>query len=156
MNNQGTLMAQDAQIARRELIRQNCARLGVTCAQLARPSTSIYTELSTPYDRILVDAPCTNTGVMRRRVDLRWRLRAEEITRMAAAQGELLRDAATQLKPGGVLVYSTCSLEPEENQAVVQTLLAGQPALRLERERQLTPFADGVDGAYVARLTRTA
>ncbi len=55
-----------------------------------------------------------------------------------------------------MLVYSTCSLEPEENQAVVQTLLAGQPALRLERERQLTPFADGVDGAYVARLTRTA
>jgi 16S rRNA (cytosine967-C5)-methyltransferase len=67
---------------------------------------------------------------------------------------QLLREAAPRLKPGGVLVYSTCSLEPEENGAVVKQFLAEHPQFKLERERELTPFADGVDGAYVARLRR--
>lgn len=104
--------------------------------------------------RILVDAPCSNTGVMRRRVDLRWRLRPEEIDRSRRAQLDLLRHAAEVLKPGGVLVYSTCSLEPEENQEVVQEFLRQHPDLTLERERELLPFRDTVDGAYVARLSK--
>ena len=104
------------------------------------------------FDRILVDAPCSNTGVMRRRVDLRWRIEAAEITRLRATQLELLQKAATQLKPGGVLVYSTCSLEPDENTDLVKAFLAEQPGFRLESERQLLPFKDGVDGAYVAVL----
>ncbi len=74
------------------------------------------------FDRILVDAPCSNTGVMRRRVDLRWRIRPEEIERLRAAQLELLRQAAPRLKPGGTLVYSTCSLEPEENGEVCNAI----------------------------------
>ncbi len=67
------------------------------------------------FDRVLVDAPCSNTGVMRRRVDLRWRISPEEIARLRQTQLDLLKLAATKLKPGGILVYSTCSLEPEEN-----------------------------------------
>ena len=66
------------------------------------------------FDRVLVDAPCSNTGVMRRRVDLRWRIRPEEIERLRKNQMDLLSQAAPQLKLGGVLIYSTCSLEPEE------------------------------------------
>jgi 16S rRNA (cytosine967-C5)-methyltransferase len=106
------------------------------------------------FDRILVDAPCSNTGVLRRRVDLRWRIQPDEIERLRATQLELLRQAATYLKPGGVLVYSTCSLEPEENAGVVKQLLAAQAGFRLERERELLPFTDGVDGAFTARLIR--
>ena len=102
-----------------------------------------------------MDAPCSNTGVLRRRVDLRWRIQPEEIERLRATQLDLLQKAAARLKPGGVLVYSTCSLEPEENTALVQQFLATQPGLKLERERQLLPFADGVDGAYVARIHKT-
>ncbi len=106
------------------------------------------------FDRILVDAPCSNTGVMRRRVDLRWRIRPEEILRLQQTQLVLLEQAASRLKPGGVLVYSTCSLEPEENQEVVKEFLREHKDFKLESERELLPFWDGVDGAFVARLKR--
>jgi 16S rRNA (cytosine967-C5)-methyltransferase len=106
------------------------------------------------FDRILVDAPCSNTGVMRRRVDLRWRIQPAEIERLGRVQLELLSQAGALLKPGGTLVYSTCSLEPEENGRVVQEFLAGRKEFRLDSERALIPFADAVDGAYVAKLLR--
>ena len=106
------------------------------------------------YDRVLVDAPCSNSGVLRRRVDLRWRIRAEELERLRGEQAALLREAAVQVKPGGLLVYSTCSLEPEENETVTREFLAEQGDFTLESERQLLPFRDRVDGAYVAALRR--
>ena len=106
------------------------------------------------FDRILVDTPCSNTGVMRRRVDLRWRIQPEEIERLRTAQLDLLKQAAPQVKPGGVLVYSTCSLEPEENQEVVKQFLHEHADFKLEYERELLPFTDNVDGAYVAQLKR--
>jgi 16S rRNA (cytosine967-C5)-methyltransferase len=93
--------------------------------------------------------------VLRRRVDLRWRLQPAEIERLCAFQLGLLAQAAALLQPDGVLVYSTCSLEPEENSGVVDQFLAGHPGFQLETQRQLLPFANGVDGAYVARLKRT-
>jgi 16S rRNA (cytosine967-C5)-methyltransferase len=99
-----------------------------------------------------VDAPCSNTGVMRRRVDLRWRIQPEEIERLRPAQLDLLQQAATQVKPGGVLVYSTCSLEPEENGEVVKQFLHEHADFKLDCERELLPFVDNVDGAFVARL----
>ncbi len=154
MENRGRIVAQDREAERLELIRENCARLGVTCVETSVAPTGIIANPGKRFDRVLVDAPCSNTGVMRRRVDLRWRIRPEEIERLAAAQLQLLREAAPRLKPGGILVYSTCSLEPEENGAVVKQFLAEHPQFKLERERELTPFADGVDGAYVARLRR--
>jgi 16S rRNA (cytosine967-C5)-methyltransferase len=104
------------------------------------------------FDRILVDAPCSNTGVMRRRVDLRWRIQPAEIERLRTVQLNLLQQAATQMKPGGVLVYSTCSLEPEENGEVVKQFLSERADFKLDYERELLPFADNVDGAFVARL----
>jgi 16S rRNA (cytosine967-C5)-methyltransferase len=92
---------------------------------------------------------------MRRRVDLRWRIRLAEIGRLRSAQLELLRQAASLLKPGGLLVYSTCSLEPEENIEVVTEFLAQHADFKLERTRELLPFVDGVDGTYVARLAKS-
>jgi 16S rRNA (cytosine967-C5)-methyltransferase len=91
---------------------------------------------------------------MRRRVDLRWRIQPEEIERLRTAQLDLLQQAATQVKPGGVLVYSTCSLEPEENGEVVKQFLNEHADFKLESEHELLPFADQVDGAYVAKLIR--
>jgi len=128
---------------------------GLSSVTVTRPPSGVNPP-GTLFDRILVDAPCSNTGVMRRRVDLRWRIQAPEIERLRATQLGLLNQAATKLKPGGVLVYSTCSLEPEENAEVVKQFLAAHPDFKLETERQLLPFADGVDGAYVARLIQAA
>jgi 16S rRNA (cytosine967-C5)-methyltransferase len=149
MQNRGRIAARDIQPERLKLVRENCERLGVTCVDF--PDTAPPPQ----FDRILVDAPCSNTGVMRRRVDLRWRIKPEEIDRLRHSQETLLAEAAKQLKPGGTLVYSTCSLEPEENEAVTQNFLKTHPDFRLERERQLLPFAETVDGAYVARLRKS-
>ena len=150
MQNRGKLIAHDLAPERLKLIEENCARLGVTCAEIVstldpRPST---------LDRILVDAPCSNTGVMRRRVDLRWRIRPEEIERLHATQMDLLNCAAALLKSGGTLVYSTCSLEPEENQKVVEEFLHERSDFKLASERELLPFTNEVDGAFVARLIK--
>jgi 16S rRNA (cytosine967-C5)-methyltransferase len=153
MRNEGRIIAHDTASARLELIQENCARLGVTCVTPVLPST-LDPRPSTLFNRILIDAPCSNTGVMRRRVDLRWRLRLEEIQRLRTVQLGLLRQAAPWLKPGGTLVYSTCSLEPEENGEVITEFLAEHSGFKLDRERELLPFADGVDGAYVARLRK--
>ena len=111
-------------------------------------------QLSTGFDRVLVDAPCSNTGVMRRRVDLRWRIRPDEIARLRTAQLDLLNRAAAAVKSGGVLVYSTCSLEPEENREVVKEFLTGYAGFKLEFEHELLPFVDDVDGAFVAVLVK--
>ena len=153
MNNQGRLIAQDIAPERIKLIRDNCRRLGVTIVETTLPG--VHNPLQPPpeaFDRILVDAPCSNTGVLRRRVDLRWRIQPAEVQRLVATQTELLDQAAPRLRPGGTLVYSTCSLEPEENTGVVKQFLATHPNFRLVTERQLLPFVDHVDGAYIAVL----
>jgi 16S rRNA (cytosine967-C5)-methyltransferase len=156
MQDQGRLIATDISEERLKLVRENCQRLGVTCAQpgLVASINSEFKQAS--FDRILVDAPCSNTGVLRRRVDLRWRISADEILRLKKTQRELLELASGWLKPGGILVYSTCSLEPEENALLVKEYVADHPNFQLEAARELTPVADEVDGAFVARLERTA
>jgi len=153
MRNEGRILAQDTVPERLKLIEENCARLGVTCVQAVLPST-LNSQPSNTLDRILIDAPCSNTGVMRRRVDLRWRIRPKEIGRLRATQLELLRQAASLLRASGRLVYSTCSLEPEENSEVVNAFLAERADFKLERARKLLPFAEAVDGTYVARLVK--
>lgn len=149
MRNQGKIAARDAQPDRLQFVRENCARLGLTCVVLDEPKPE------EKFDRVLVDAPCSNTGVLRRRVDLRWRVKLGEIERLRETQIALLEQAAMKLKPGGILVYSTCSLEPEENDTVTQAFSAGPAKLKLESQRQLLPFEAGVDGAYVARWRKS-
>jgi len=132
---------------------ENCQRLGVTIvASIPCEGTRLDRCLRGDlFDRVLVDAPCSNTGVMRRRPDLRWRLEEKEITRLAELQTKLLTKAAEFVRPGGVLVYSTCSLEAEENEQVIQHAPAG---LTLKTQRQLFPPQDKMDGAFIARFTK--
>jgi 16S rRNA (cytosine967-C5)-methyltransferase len=151
MQNHGRIVACDVSEERLKLIRENCARLGAACVETILPST-LNSQPSTGFDRVLIDVPCSNTGVMRRRVDLRWRISPEEILRLQKTQLDLLKLAASKLKPGGVLIYSTCSLEPEENSEVVEQFLRERKNFTWEGKQELLPFADNVDGAFVARL----
>ena len=104
------------------------------------------------FDGILLDVPCSNTGVIRRRVDVRWRLQAPDIAKIALTQRKILDHALPCLKPGGRLVYSTCSLEHEENLGLVEAFLAEHPELRLHSTRTALPFRDHTDGAFTARI----
>jgi len=159
MANQGLLIACDREPPRLNLLDENLARLGVRTAKIVCHDwmkSAVPPEIlsAAPFDRILIDAPCTNTGVMRRRVDVRWRLKPADFNRMRARQIEITRAVIPFLKPGGILVYSTCSLEREENEDVVQTLLRVTSILQLEEERRSTPFQDNFDGAFGARFRR--
>ncbi len=121
-------------------------------------------------DVVLLDVPCTGTGTFRRHPDARWRLKISDLAVMAAAQRALVRSAAMLVKPGGLLVYSTCSLEPEENDSQVESFLAEHPGWTLEPPPEgavpaevldagrlrVLPHRHGVDGAFAARLRRRA
>ena len=130
------LVACDRDEGRIRTLQDNLERLGVGIAQFARHDWTSGEPLPdaaafSPFDRILVDAPCSNTGVMRRRVDLRWRLAAQDFLRMREEQLRILRATIPLLETGGVLVYSTCSIEPEENEEVVQAITQEFPFLEL-------------------------
>jgi 16S rRNA (cytosine967-C5)-methyltransferase len=104
------------------------------------------------FDGILLDVPCSNTGVIRRRVDVRWRLQAPDIERIAITQRKILENALACLKPGGRIVYSTCSIERDENLGLVEAFLADHPELELRATRDALPFRDHTDGAFAARI----
>jgi 16S rRNA (cytosine967-C5)-methyltransferase len=157
MQNRGLIIACDRDRKRLQILKDNIGRLSTTIVRAIRHDWARYDPpeeiLSiAPFDRVLLDAPCTNTGVMRRRIDVRWRLRPEDFSRMSNEQLTIARAVIGLLKPGGTLVYSTCSLEPEENEQVVRRLLAEPPAPGLEAEKESLPFRDGFDGAYAAKI----
>ena len=161
MNNRGVIIACDRDRKRLQILKDNVGRLGTNIVRAVHHDWTrdhLPEEILSvaPFDRILLDAPCTNTGVMRRRIDVRWRLRPEDFGRMSNEQLTIAGAVLRLLKPRGTLVYSTCSLEPEENEQVLRRLLAKPLDLCLETERDSLPFRDGFDGAYAARLSRTA
>jgi 16S rRNA (cytosine967-C5)-methyltransferase len=159
MQNQGVIVACDREPARLRILRENVVRLGAT---IISPVEHDWRKERLPrelenlrFDRILIDAPCTNTGVIRRRVDVRWRLQRDDFLRMQREQLEIVRAVARLLKPGGILVYATCSLEPEENESVVQRMLAEMASMRLLEQKSSRPFRDRCDGTFAAKFSRS-
>ncbi len=164
----GAVFAGDRSASRLERLLGNMRRLEVKnvfplVADARQPAVA-------DLDAVLVDVPCTGTGTFRRHPDARWRLKISDLAVMAALQRAIVRAAAASVKPGGLLVYSTCSLEPEENDAQVESFLAERtdfvlepppedvvPATALDAGRlRVTPQRHGTDGAFAARLRRVA
>ena len=104
------------------------------------------------FDRILVDAPCSGTGTLRRNPEIRWRISEADISELAAQQKLFLEHAARILKPGGQLVYSTCSVERDENEHVIQYFLENVPHFTLTKTMRLWPHHQGTDGFFIASL----
>ena len=157
MQNNGVIVACDREAERLRLLKENLERLNVQITTVVRHDWAIPRipdEIlsAAPFDRILVDTPCSNTGVMRRRVDVRWRLKPADFARLQAGQVQIVRSVLPLLKQNGTLVYSTCSLEPEENEEVVKILLRQRLNLVQEDAKKCLPFADHFDGAFAVRL----
>jgi 16S rRNA (cytosine967-C5)-methyltransferase len=161
MKNRGTIVACDRDPQRLDILTENMARLGVEIVRTfghdwTRERVPPEIVSMAPFHRILIDAPCSNTGAMRRRVDVRWRLQPGDFPRMQQRQLDLLGALIPLLEREGVLVYSTCSLEPEENEQVVRQVLDGSLTLRPTEEKRSLPFRDGFDGAFAAKFIRSA
>lgn len=156
MKNSGRLLAADPAPERLKKLQETVARCGAESVTIRRIDL-----LKEPpgrgggaWDGILLDVPCSNTGVLRRRVDARWRIGYNDVVRLAGRGLALLESAAGRLRPGGRIVYSTCSLEPEENEETVRKFLEARPDYSLEEEESGRPRGSGGDGYYAARLRR--
>ncbi len=163
MENQGVLIATDSSAKRIERLRDNMARMGATVVETHiqdwehHPEPASFRQrFGDGFDRILLDVPCSNTGVLRRRVDARWRLQPGFFSLIAVTQHDLLMRMLGLLKPGGRLVYSTCSIEARENIQLVRAVLKEAPGWQLLEDKLLLPHKDHVDGAYAALIERTA
>jgi 16S rRNA (cytosine967-C5)-methyltransferase len=148
------ILATDFNPERLDRVRENIARLGLTSVTII-PYAQLEQGQAESFDAILLDAPCSNTGVLARRVEARFRLRRKAVQEIAATQKALLAKAAGLVKPGGRICYSTCSIQRQENQDV-REFLTQNSRFELAREELLLPSAEPFDhdGAYVALLTR--
>ena len=168
MKNEGRIIACDIYDHKLERIRENVQRLGLSCVEErlldAREIGKVFPKQA---DRVLVDAPCSGLGVLRRKPDLRWNKSEEELKQLPPLQQEILESASAAVKAGGILVYSTCTIEKAENQDVVEAFLKKHPDFTLEntgsflpcKKRkenmvQLYPQSDGTDGFFIARMKR--
>jgi 16S rRNA (cytosine967-C5)-methyltransferase len=167
MDNRGQILALDPQPARLARVAEAAARLGISIVETSPGTVQERADaLAGRYAAILVDAPCSNLGVLRRNPEVKWRRRPADLVDAAARQAEILEAAAIMLQPGGRLVYATCSLEPEENDAVVGGFLTRHTDFRVEAPTsfplsadvggfvQMRPDALGTDGFTAVRLRR--
>lgn len=154
MQNEGTLLCTDSNEKRLPRLEENLERCEVKIAQVAehdwlKPAPEKW---HNHFDAILLDVPCSNTGVLRRRIDARWRLQVQDIVELVKIQAQILENALPCLKPGGRLVYSTCSVDAEENTDLVKSIVAKHEHLLVSETKQILPFVDQTDGAFAALI----
>jgi 16S rRNA (cytosine967-C5)-methyltransferase len=146
MGAQGTVVAVERHAGRAGALRRTCERMRAGAVTVEVGDAARY-RATERFDRVLVDPPCSGLGTLQGHPDLRWRTSPEAIETLAAAQGAILRAGVAALRPGGTLVYSTCTLSPRENEQQVAAT-----GLGLESERLVLPHRDRTDGFYIARL----
>ena len=153
MHNTGRIIACDVAVRRLQTVSTLAQRLGLTILEPCAISADGAGLPAGSFDRVLADVPCSNTGVLGKRPETRWRLRPDDLRELVTLQTRLLRRARECVRPGGAIVYSTCSIEPEENRQVVESVLCKCPDLRVEAEEEAAPSRPA-DGGYWARLRR--
>ncbi|MCA8992073.1 MAG: methyltransferase domain-containing protein [Planctomycetaceae bacterium] len=153
MQDNGTVVACDVVPERLALVKQSAMRLGLKCVETVVIGREGQKIPNGPYDAILVDVPCSNTGVLGKRPEVRWRLTPESLHELVALQHQLLLKATELVRPGGRILYSTCSIERAENREVVDAIISGRDELTVEEEHLSLP-GQPVDGGYWACIRR--
>ena len=173
MKNRGRITAVDLHSARLRMLREEAERLGVTIVETRTgDATAPVDSFRGVFDRVLLDAPCSGLGTLRRNPEIRWRLAPADIEKCSQIQRRLLRSAADCVRPGGSLVYSVCAVTPEENEIVIEDLLKDRPDFALIRSTaaqgipsaliddaglfRTFPHRHGTDGFFGALLIRNA
>ncbi len=173
MKDNGKILARDISDSKLELVKENCNRLGISCIETSRFDALLTDELLVGRaDRVFVDAPCSGLGIIRRKPDIKWKKDRIQYKALVKMQSRILANAARYLKPGGHLVYSTCTIMPEENQEIVLDFVGQNPRYRmcdfseLLSEKlgkksvkngclQLFPNIHGTDGFFISKIVRT-
>ncbi len=132
MADEGKIWACDARASRLKKLQENAQRLQLKSIQICTGDSRNFTQFTNSADRVLLDAPCSGLGTLHRRPDIRWRITPATVQELSVLQEELLEQAATWVKPGGVLVYATCTLHPQENENVIQPFLERHSQWQIE------------------------
>jgi len=156
MRNKGRLLALDVRDKPLHTLVERAKRASLSIIEPGvLDKELVHTDLFASADRVLLDVPCSGLGTLRRNADVKWKLTAKEVARLTRVQARILADYSQFVKPGGKLVYATCSFLPEENERQIQAFLAERGAdWTLEEELHLRPDREGFDGFYAARLGR--
>ena len=152
----GRVVAMDLRDDRMGRLRENAGRMGFDRVEIVAGDAVGAKEAlgGAMFDAVLADVPCSNTGVLSRRPDARWRFSMERMKKLVQTQRAILDGLAGVVKPGGRLVYSNCSIEHEESGGLVSDWVSGSPDFTLVSERVLVPPESGTDGAYTALFRR--
>ena len=171
MEDEGKIWACDRTSSRLRKLQENSQRLNLQSIQIYTGDSRHFNQFQNTADRVLLDAPCSGLGTMHRHADARWRQTLESVRELSVLQRELLTHTSTFVKPGGVLVYATCTLHPAENEEVISAFLAESPQWQIESPRgvelpdstdstpqgwfKLWPHRQDIDGFFMVRLRKT-
>ncbi len=160
MQNRGRILACDRSERKVKKIREHASRLGLTAIQPCVQDATVYVpEWKERFDGVLIDAPCSGLGLLRRKPDIKYRRTSNEIRELILLQTKILENNARYVKPGGKLIYSTCTILPEENEKQIHSFLTKNPNFQPDGEGfeyWSRMIDEGVDGFYMARLRKTA
>lgn len=166
--NNADIFATDVHEHKINLVETACKRLGITCVRTAVHDACLPLETEETFDRVLVDAPCSGLGILGRKTDIRWMRNETDLEALEQVQRKILDQVCNNVKPNGVLVYSTCTINPRENEAVIASFLKEHSAFELEdvskflpkgidvkgKTLTLLPHIHGCDGFFIARMRR--
>jgi 16S rRNA (cytosine967-C5)-methyltransferase len=152
LKNEGEVVAVEKHGGRAKALGENCERMGVTCVTVREEDVA---EVGGEFDRVLLDPPCSDLGTLQSRPDVRWKKDEDTVARVTAEQVRLLDAAAERVRAGGTLVYSTCTISPEENERQIERFLERRPDFRGDSQTQLLPHRHGTDGFFIAQMLKT-